>query len=433
MSGPARIHDRPRLHLRTSEAEISILTATERLLNRAPLAELSVADIMAEAGVARGTFYHYFSSKYAVLTALMEQVRDELFTTFSDDLDRLTGPDPDPAAALETSLHPVIARWATHRAVLRAASDHWRVVPELHGIWLGMFDQFADAVAHRVEQHRASGQAPPGPDARALAAALVHGSERTLYVAGLGVDPDFPDEAAMAPYVIRMWTSGLYGSTNAISAGSEDTPAVVPTPPAAGSEQTILDATARLLEHTPLADLSAKQICEEAGIGRTTFYRHFNTKNDVVATLVNTALDQAYLAFQATSARPPADLRETLERRLIAMSGVWTRHRAVLRAAMEGWQQLPELAEVWLRIIDRYGRTVADEIDTARRAGHAPDGLPSAPLAKALAWMTESCMYIAGLEIDPRFPDETAAARTAATISVRAIYRVASTEDNRST
>jgi AcrR family transcriptional regulator len=423
VTGPARTHDRPRAHLRTSEAEIAILEATERLLARAPLVELSVADLMAEADVARGTFYHYFSSKFAVVTALMEHVRTELFSTFSDDLDRLEGPDP--AAALEASLRPVIERWATHRAVLRAVSDHWRAVPELRDIWLGMFDQFADDVAARVEQHRATGHAPPGPDARTLATALVHGSERTLYVAGLGVDPDFPDEAAMTPYVIRMWTSGLYGATAAPTDRSDvgqRTTAGGAVPPATGNEQAILEATARLLEHTPLADLAARQICDEAGIGRTTFYRHFRSKNDVVAALVSSALDQAYLAFQDPAREGRPDLVDSLARRLSAMSGVWTRHRAVLRAAMEGWQQLPELAQVWLRIIDRYGDTVAREIDAARFDGGAPDGLPSRPLAKALAWMTESCMYVAGLGVEPRFPDETAASRAAATISLRAIY-----------
>ena len=423
MTGPARTYDRPRAHLRTSDAELAILEATERLLTRAPLAKLSVADLMAEADVARGTFYHYFSSKFAVVTALMEHVRTELFSTFSDDLDRLQGPDP--AAALESSLRPVIERWATHRAVLRAVSDHWRVVPELRDIWLGMFDQFADDVAARVEQQRATGHAPPGPDARTLATALVHGSERTLYVAGLGVDPDFPDEATMAPYVIRMWTSGLYGSTPAPAdqtGAGQHPPRGGAVAPVAGNEQSILEATARLLEHTPLADLAARQICDEAGIGRTTFYRHFGSKNDVVAALVSSALDQAYRAFQDPADHGQAGLRDTLDRRLTAMSGVWTRHRAVLRAAMEGWQQLPELAEVWLRIIDRYGHTVAQEIDAARLDRSAPDGLPSQPLAKALAWMTESCMYVAGLGIEPRFPDETAASRAAAAISLRSIY-----------
>src|SRR5581483_10694702 len=138
--------------------------------------------------------------------------------------------------------------------------------------------------------------------------------------------------------------------------------------------------------------------------------------------LVSSALNQAYRAFQDPADHGQAGLRDTLDRRLTAMSGVWTRHRAVLRAAMEGWQQLPELAEVWLRIIDRYGHTVAQEIDAARLDRSAPDGLPSQPLAKALAWMTESCMYVAGLGIEPRFPDETVASRAAAAISLRSIY-----------
>jgi AcrR family transcriptional regulator len=44
----------------------------------------------------------------------------------------------------------------------------------------------------------------------------------------------------------------------------------------------VLEATARLLETVPLADLSVAQILDAAGVGRTSFYEHFASKEDVV-------------------------------------------------------------------------------------------------------------------------------------------------------
>ena len=44
------------------------MSATERLLADVPLHQLSVEQILAEAGVSRRTFYVYFGSKFAVVT-----------------------------------------------------------------------------------------------------------------------------------------------------------------------------------------------------------------------------------------------------------------------------------------------------------------------------------------------------------------------------
>src|SRR4051812_23832534 len=53
------------------ELERAILAATERLLAERRFDELSVADILAAAGVSRASFYFYFASKHAVLAELV--------------------------------------------------------------------------------------------------------------------------------------------------------------------------------------------------------------------------------------------------------------------------------------------------------------------------------------------------------------------------
>src|SRR5438067_539922 len=77
-------------------------------------------------------------------------------------------------------------RWAT--------VEHWHEVPELRTLWLGVIDRFTAAFASEFDRDRAAGHAPPGLPSRELAAALIWGSERTLYIAGLGVTNDLPHE-----------------------------------------------------------------------------------------------------------------------------------------------------------------------------------------------------------------------------------------------
>lgn len=158
----------------------------------------------------------------------------------------------------------------------------------------------------------------------------------------------------MADYVIALWIGGLYRSTAppARSATTGSTANLVAAQAeSAGNEAVILAAAEHLLEDTPLGDLSVLQICERAGVGRTTFYRHFGSKLDVVAKLLERALADAYNAFDNLGVSPERHLHDTLAPRLHAMSFVWTRHRAVLRAAAEGWHQIAALQEIWLGII----------------------------------------------------------------------------------
>lgn len=424
--------DRPRPHLRSSDAELAILAATERLLARKSLADVTVADIMDEAGVARGTFYHYFGSKYSVVIALMGHVRDELFDSFSSDLDR--GDPGAPETTLRASLDSVIALWASHRPVLRAVSENWQAVPELRSIWLSLFERFAGSVADRLDRERAHGTAPLGADSREIAATLVYASERLMYVSGLGADEDFPDESAMADYVVALWVGGLYGtraaplpssgdSADPVSAGKATVPVPGPVSEAVTNQRAILAVAERMLRDTSMLELSARQFYDEAGLGRSTFYRHFGSKFDVLTKLVEIALEDAYEAFDRFGSPANADpLDRTLEDRLTSMSTVWRRHRAVLRAASEGWQQVPALRAVWMGIIERYGADLAPRIDDERALGHAPPGLDSRRLAKALGWATEGCLYIAGLGVDPALPDEATATAVAAKISLGAIY-----------
>lgn len=200
---------RPRRHTGSSDAEVTILQATEMLLASASLARLSVAQIIEQAGVSRATFYFYFASKFAVITALLVRVMDEVYEYVRAFVDPEVGATP--AEALRVSLEGGARVWHAHRYVLRAASEHFHEVPELREQWMGIVRRYTDGVATGIDRARAAGELPAGPDSRHLAASLLWGSERVFYIAGLGGDDNLRSEEDAVETLVAIWTGALYG------------------------------------------------------------------------------------------------------------------------------------------------------------------------------------------------------------------------------
>ena len=205
-----RSGDRPRTHEGNSDAEVAIFDATERLLADTPFYELSVAQIIAEAGISRATFYFYFSSKFAVLSGLLARVIEEMFEVIQPFTQRDEAVTPQ--KALEDSLSAVISMWVDHRPALRAIHEHWNTTDELRFLWSDAVQRFTQAAAAELDRERTAGLARNGVDSRQLAAALIWSTERCLYVSGLDVDPNLGNETQAITPLLMIWNSALYGS-----------------------------------------------------------------------------------------------------------------------------------------------------------------------------------------------------------------------------
>jgi AcrR family transcriptional regulator len=205
---------RPRRHDGSSVAETAIFEATEKLLAEYSLRDLSVAQIIAEAGLSRATFYFYFGSKYSVAASLLARITDETFELVQPYVsgDR-TAP---PGELLARSLQAAVDIWERHRPTLRATMEHWSTNEEIGRQWIAGVELFTTAAAEQIERHRKAGLAPEGPDARKLAAALVWGTQHCLYAAGLGVDGDLEGEQEAFEPLMTMWTRAIYGGPHAV-------------------------------------------------------------------------------------------------------------------------------------------------------------------------------------------------------------------------
>lgn len=203
-----RAADRPRAHEGTSETELAIFEATERLLAEGPLTELSVAQIISAAGISRATFYFYFSSKFAVLAGLLARVNDEIFEVVQPFVQRQDSAHPE--EALRESLAAAVELWQRHRPALQAMHEHWNATDQLRELWITGTARFAEATAAELERQRQAGLAHYSGDSALLSSALIWSTEQCLYMSGMGVDPNLPDEQTALDALVTLWHSAVY-------------------------------------------------------------------------------------------------------------------------------------------------------------------------------------------------------------------------------
>ena len=147
---------------RRAATQGDLLYATKRLLNEgASLASLSVERIVAEAGVARTTFYLHFRDKYE----LIERLAAEQEAWIEDAGQRALA---DPELSRETvrrAIDEIVAGWAENHAVLAAIIELAEYDERMRITW-GEIMHAVSAVADGVFRAHwsAAGGAPKHPE-----------------------------------------------------------------------------------------------------------------------------------------------------------------------------------------------------------------------------------------------------------------------------
>jgi AcrR family transcriptional regulator len=190
---------------RESAVRETILDATERLLADRRFDEITVADILAAAGVARGSFYFNFESKHDVLAELVTRAIGRGRSAARSWL-AVEGEDSR-RAAVRQSIGEGAQLWAEQAPVLRAIVENWRADPKLTELWLRMMGGFTALTVERIAEEGA-GQ---GADVESLSATLTWLGERLYYLAAIGVPP-FDDQEKLVDVLTHIWMASVYGS-----------------------------------------------------------------------------------------------------------------------------------------------------------------------------------------------------------------------------
>jgi len=186
--------------------------------------------------------------------------------------------------------------------------------------------------------------------------------------------------------------------------------------------QAILDTAERLLESRPLDEIAVDELTTGAGISRSTFYFHFESREAVLYTLAERIADDLYRSAVVWLRRggetPATAIRRAIESTML----LWRQHGAVLRASIRGRDADPHLRRFWGEVGRRFIESTAEQIESERAAGLALPGPPSArALATVLVTMNEQACFNQTLtrkstETDAELVD------TMTTIWLRAVY-----------
>jgi AcrR family transcriptional regulator len=188
--------------------QVAVLDATERLLAQRPFSELSVNDVIDEAGISRTSFYAHFDSRTAVIAECLRRVMGEIAVAVDP---FLAESETDPDIAVRASIRRWIAVASEHGTVLRTVSEQWPHDERLRELWFAIMARFVAGTARVIRTARVSGQAPSGADEERLSACLMWGYERVLQVATAGDAAGLPDAEAIVEPLAQMMTGGVYG------------------------------------------------------------------------------------------------------------------------------------------------------------------------------------------------------------------------------
>lgn len=171
------------------DARQRIVAAAERLLRERAYRELSVEQVMTEAGLSRTIFYRHFDSLAGVVAALLADLEADFFPVLE-------------AEPMEDVLRAAVARYAQHAPFLlavRAATFHDRSIEETYAAAVERFD------AYTAQQMRAlmdEGRVAPGDPAE-LAKAMNRFNDAYL-LDTFGRDPSADQDRALAT-LLAVW------------------------------------------------------------------------------------------------------------------------------------------------------------------------------------------------------------------------------------
>lgn len=189
----------------------AILEATEALLRERPIADISVADISARAGVVRSGFYFYFPTKGAAVAAVLGDLADEMLSG----AESFFADDTDGVEAVRAAMWAGWRAWSAQRDLVLGVIDARGTDPGVREMWDAWVQRFVttlgDAVALKRERGTAVGTATAAGDPHDLIVVLTGAVERTFERMSRSViEPD--QVAGLIETLVSVWSPAIYGT-----------------------------------------------------------------------------------------------------------------------------------------------------------------------------------------------------------------------------
>lgn len=187
------------------QRRLQLLSALDALLQERTLDAVNVADISERAGVSRSAFYFYFDNKAVAVAALLNRMNEQAEFVAS----ALLEVEGTPRERFEQQIRGAVDVLEKHRYLYRAMLEARQLDASVRDVWDADRNSFVSPIAELIEAERVAGNAPPGPDSRALATILLDLNDRSLERLALG-DPLPVEERIDA--LVTVWVRTIYGT-----------------------------------------------------------------------------------------------------------------------------------------------------------------------------------------------------------------------------
>lgn len=155
-------------------------------------------------------------------------------------------------------------------------------------------------------------------------------------------------------------------------------------------EKQILDEAEKQLLNTGHEAMTVESIATAAGLTRGALYFYFRSKNDVLAALVQRITVELTSAVATRRAAAPNSAHNALLSAIDLTRDLWSRHGAVMRAAVELSPSVPVIDQLWssarfetIRSLTEITESASIEASASKRAS----------VVSALVAMTERVFY----------------------------------------
>jgi AcrR family transcriptional regulator len=155
-----------------------ILRAARKVFEEHGFLDTRVADIVAAAGVAQGTFYSYFDSKEAVFTEVAQQVVE----TMMQGLHTEYVPDLDPVERIRRAMVRFVEAFRPNAVMIGLIEQVGTFTPEMRRLRLALRQSFVDRSARGIRRMQVDGIADPDLDPVMLAEVLGAMVDQTCYI-----------------------------------------------------------------------------------------------------------------------------------------------------------------------------------------------------------------------------------------------------------
>jgi AcrR family transcriptional regulator len=196
---------RPPASARGTRTRETLVAAARTVFERDGFLEARITDIAAEAGVAAGTFYTYFTSKDAAFAAVIDEVSEEMLHP------RLTAspaaPD-DPIAVIEAANRAYLLAYRRNAKLMALMEQVAQVDEDFRRLRLKRARAFIDRNARAIARLQQRGLADPELDPNLAAQAMSSMVSRMAYnryVQGLGNG----SLDALSKTLTRLWANAL--------------------------------------------------------------------------------------------------------------------------------------------------------------------------------------------------------------------------------